>query len=135
MRAQSFAENMWKEFGKLDFSSISKLIFAGYKSSKNQVRSRLKIQFVELNFSKSIFQNSTFILVLSNRCTIVSVLTYSTFILFQKKLFCKNISNLSAYDFTQLWTKSKSLYGCIFFQISQFLVGWARMLCISRNDF
>ena len=32
--------------------SISKLIFAGYTGSKNPVRNRLKIQFVELDFSK-----------------------------------------------------------------------------------
>ena len=37
--------------------SISKLIFAGYKGSKNPVRNRLKIQFVELDFSKMIFRN------------------------------------------------------------------------------
>ena len=35
--------------------SISKLIFAGYTGSKNPVRSRRKIQFVELDFSNLIF--------------------------------------------------------------------------------
>jgi hypothetical protein len=35
--------------------SISKLIFAGYTGSKNPVRNRLKIQFVDLDFSKLIF--------------------------------------------------------------------------------
>ena len=35
--------------------SISKLIFAGYTGSKNPVRNRLKIQFVELDFSNLIF--------------------------------------------------------------------------------
>jgi hypothetical protein len=42
-------------FNKLDFSlqkSILKFIFAGYTGSKNQVRNRLKIHFVELDFSK-----------------------------------------------------------------------------------
>ena len=39
--------------------SISKLIFAGYTGSKNQVRNRLKIQLVELYFSKLIFQKSS----------------------------------------------------------------------------
>ena len=39
--------------------SISKLIFAGYTSSKNPVQNRLKIQFVELDFSNLIFQKST----------------------------------------------------------------------------
>ena len=39
--------------------SISKLIFAGYTGSKNQVWNRLKIQFVELDFSKLIFQKSS----------------------------------------------------------------------------
>ena len=39
--------------------SISKLIFVGYTGSKNQVRNRLKIQFVELDFSKLIFQKSS----------------------------------------------------------------------------
>ena len=39
--------------------SISKLIFAGYTGSKNQVWNRLKIQFVELNFPKLIFQKSS----------------------------------------------------------------------------
>ena len=38
--------------------SISKLIFAGYKCSKNPVRNRLKIQFAKLDFSNLIFQNS-----------------------------------------------------------------------------
>ena len=35
------------------------LIFASYTGSKNQVQNRLKIQFVELNFSKLIFQKSS----------------------------------------------------------------------------
>ena len=35
------------------------MIFAGYKGSKNQVRNRLKIQFVENDFSKLIFQKSS----------------------------------------------------------------------------
>ena len=39
--------------------SISKLIFAGYTGSKNPVRNRQKIQFVELDFSKLIFQKSS----------------------------------------------------------------------------
>ena len=39
--------------------SISKLIFAGYTGSKNQVRNRLKIKFVKLDFSKLIFQKSS----------------------------------------------------------------------------
>ena len=34
------------------------MIFAGYTGSKNQVQKRLKIQFVELDFSKLIFQKS-----------------------------------------------------------------------------
>ena len=38
--------------------SIPKLIIAGYTGSKNPVRNRLKIQFVELNFSNLIFQKS-----------------------------------------------------------------------------
>ena len=38
------------------FWSISNLTFAGYTVSKSQVRNRLKIQFVEPDFSKSIFQ-------------------------------------------------------------------------------
>ena len=38
---------------------ILKLIFAGYKGSKNQVLIRLKIQFVELDFSELIFQKSS----------------------------------------------------------------------------
>ena len=36
----------------LDFLSISNLNFAGYTGSKNQVRNRQKIKFVQLNFSK-----------------------------------------------------------------------------------
>ena len=36
--------------------SILKLIFAGYTGSKNPVWNRLKIQFVELDFSNLIFQ-------------------------------------------------------------------------------
>jgi hypothetical protein len=46
--------SLQKSISKLIFSlqkSISKLIFAGYTGSKNQVRNRLKIQFVELDFS------------------------------------------------------------------------------------
>ena len=39
--------------------SIAKSIFAGYTGSKNPVRNRLKIQFVELDFSKLIFQKSS----------------------------------------------------------------------------
>ena len=39
--------------------SILKLIFAGYTGSKNPVRNRLKIQFIELDFSKLIFQKSS----------------------------------------------------------------------------
>ena len=38
---------------------ISKLIFAGYTGSKNQVLNRLKIQFVELDFSELIFPKSS----------------------------------------------------------------------------
>jgi hypothetical protein len=36
-----------------------KLIFAGYTGSKNPVQNRLKILFVELDFSKLIFQKSS----------------------------------------------------------------------------
>ena len=39
--------------------SISKLNFVGYIASKNPVWNRLKIQFVELDFSKMIFQKSS----------------------------------------------------------------------------
>ena len=39
--------------------SISKLIFEGYTASKKSVWNRLKIQFVELDFSKLIFQKSS----------------------------------------------------------------------------
>ena len=38
--------------------SILKLIFAAYTGSKNPVWKRLKIQFIELDFSKWIFQKS-----------------------------------------------------------------------------
>ena len=38
--------------------SISKLIFAGYTGSKNQVQNRLKIKFVELDFSKSMYRST-----------------------------------------------------------------------------
>ena len=37
---------------------ISKLIFAGCTGSKDQVRNKLKIQFIELDFSNLIFQKS-----------------------------------------------------------------------------
>ena len=43
---------------ELDFWSILNLIFAGYTGSKNQVRNRVKIQFVELDFLNLIFQNA-----------------------------------------------------------------------------
>ena len=39
--------------------SILKSIFAGYTGSKNPVRNKLKIQFVELDFSNLIFQKSS----------------------------------------------------------------------------
>ena len=39
--------------------SISKLILVGCTGSKNPVRKRLKIQFVEFDFSKLIFQKSS----------------------------------------------------------------------------
>jgi hypothetical protein len=39
--------------------SISKLIFAGYTGSKNQVQNISRIKFVELDFSKLIFQKSS----------------------------------------------------------------------------
>ena len=39
--------------------SISKLVFAGYTDSKNPVWNWLKIQFVELDFPKLIFQKSS----------------------------------------------------------------------------
>ena len=39
--------------------SISKLIFAGYTGSRNQVWNRLKIQLVKVDFSKLIFQKSS----------------------------------------------------------------------------
>ena len=39
--------------------SISKLIVEGYAGSKNPVRYRLKIQFVELHFSNLIIQKSS----------------------------------------------------------------------------
>ena len=44
----------WPSLGPsvLDFKSISNSIFAGYTGSKNQVRNRLKIKFVQLYFSK-----------------------------------------------------------------------------------
>ena len=35
------------------------LDFADYQGNKNQVQNRLKIQFVELDFSKLIFQKSS----------------------------------------------------------------------------
>ena len=36
--------------------SILKLVFAGYAGSKNQVRNRLKKQFVQVDLSRLIFQ-------------------------------------------------------------------------------
>ena len=43
---------VWKiKFNELDFLYISNWIFAGYTGSKNQVRNRQQIQFVELDFS------------------------------------------------------------------------------------
>ena len=40
------------EFDKMDFQSISNLIFAGYTGGKNSARNRLKIKFMELDFTK-----------------------------------------------------------------------------------
>ena len=47
------------KFEELDFqhAKISKLIFAGNTGSKNPVRNRLKLQFIELDFSKLFFKN------------------------------------------------------------------------------
>ena len=39
--------------------SISKSVFAGYSGSQNSVWNKLKLQFVELDFSKLIFQKSS----------------------------------------------------------------------------
>ena len=39
--------------------SILKLIFAGFTDSKNPGQNRIKIQFIELDFSKLIFQISS----------------------------------------------------------------------------
>ena len=42
---------VWKiEFDELDFLSNLNWIFAGYKDSKNQARTRQKIKFVKLDF-------------------------------------------------------------------------------------
>jgi hypothetical protein len=44
---------------ELDFLSTSNLNFAGYTGSKNQVQTRQKIKFIQLDFSNSIFQKSS----------------------------------------------------------------------------
>ena len=46
-------------FDKLHFSSYLNLNFAGYKDSKNQFRNKPKMKFVEIHFSKSIFQKAS----------------------------------------------------------------------------
>ena len=43
----------------LEKPSSTNWIFAGFTGSKNTVRNRLKIQFIELDFSKLIFQKSS----------------------------------------------------------------------------
>ena len=60
----NFEKSSWKnQFWQTGFlackNSISKIIFEGYTGSKNQVWNRLKIKFVELDFSKLIFQKSS----------------------------------------------------------------------------
>ena len=45
----NFEKSSWKNPVQ---KSISKFIFAGYTGSKNPVQNRLKIQFVELDFSE-----------------------------------------------------------------------------------
>ena len=52
-----FKNQVWTSFNLQ--KSISNLIFAGYTGSKNPVWNRLKIQFVELDFSNLIFQKSS----------------------------------------------------------------------------
>ena len=42
-----------------EFLTTSNLNFAGYTSSKNQVRNKTKIKFVQLDFSNSIFRKSS----------------------------------------------------------------------------
>ena len=49
---------VWKiEFDELGFLSISNSNFAGYTGSKNIVQTRQKFQFINFDFSNSIFQN------------------------------------------------------------------------------
>ena len=43
---------------KLRFLPTSNMSFAGYTGSKNQVRNSPEMEFVEIQFSKSIFQKS-----------------------------------------------------------------------------
>ena len=53
----NFEKSSWKN--EVQRTGFLKLICAGYTGSKKQVRNRLKIQFVELDFSKLIFQKSS----------------------------------------------------------------------------
>ena len=48
--------SLWKKFFLISSKSW---IFAGYTGSKNPVRNRLKIQFIELDFTNLIFQKSS----------------------------------------------------------------------------
>ena len=47
------------DFDELDFQFITNWIFTPCVACKNPVRNRLKIQFIELHFSNSIFQKSS----------------------------------------------------------------------------
>ena len=47
------------DLDELDFWSTSNLNFAGYTGSKNQVRTRPKIKFIQIHFSNLIFQISS----------------------------------------------------------------------------
>ena len=50
---------VWKmDLDELDFWSTSNWNFAGYTGSKNLVRTRPKIKFIQIHFSNSIFQKS-----------------------------------------------------------------------------
>ena len=54
------ALDFWKiKLDEFDFLSISNLNFEGYTGSKNQVRNRQKIKFIQLDFSNLIFQKSS----------------------------------------------------------------------------
>jgi hypothetical protein len=105
-----FEKSSWKnQVRRTGFSlqkSISKLIFAGYTGSKNPVRNRLKIQFVELDFSKLIFQKSS-----TDQQGVCEARTVNDVIFLRSLHWVSNFFSLSSLEFDLTVTKFLVMLG------------------------